>query len=93
MLPPPEPDGGRLRSVDAYRGFVMLAMASGGIATFGRLPAREGDIVDSTRGPASAIRPRAMAWRRFLGSDSTVVHVLGRRVDAVFVQPQARPRR
>jgi predicted acyltransferase len=27
-------DSGRLQSVDAYRGFVMLAMASGGIATF-----------------------------------------------------------
>jgi heparan-alpha-glucosaminide N-acetyltransferase len=28
---------GRLRSLDAYRGFVMLAMASGGIETLGRL--------------------------------------------------------
>jgi heparan-alpha-glucosaminide N-acetyltransferase len=27
-------DSGRLRSLDAYRGFVMLAMASGGIGTF-----------------------------------------------------------
>jgi heparan-alpha-glucosaminide N-acetyltransferase len=32
-----DPDSGRLRSIDAYRGFVMLAMASGGIATIGRL--------------------------------------------------------
>ena len=38
MLPPAEPNDGRLRSVDAYRGLVMLVMASGGIATFGRLP-------------------------------------------------------
>jgi heparan-alpha-glucosaminide N-acetyltransferase len=28
-------ESGRLRSLDAFRGFVMLAMASGGIATFG----------------------------------------------------------
>ena len=34
MISDPDPDSGRLRSVDAYRGFVMLAMASGGIATF-----------------------------------------------------------
>ena len=34
MVSPQESDPGRLRSVDAYRGFVMLAMASGGIATF-----------------------------------------------------------
>jgi heparan-alpha-glucosaminide N-acetyltransferase len=32
-----ESDPGRLRSVDAFRGFVMLAMVSGGIATFGCL--------------------------------------------------------
>ena len=37
MIAPQELDPGRLRSVDAYRGFVMLAMASGGIATFGCL--------------------------------------------------------
>ena len=37
MNSPLESDPGRLRSVDAYRGFVMLAMASGGIATFGCL--------------------------------------------------------
>ncbi len=29
------PDSGRLRSLDAYRGFVMLAMASGGAAALG----------------------------------------------------------
>jgi predicted acyltransferase len=39
-----EEDSGRLWSVDAYRGFVMLAMASGGIATFSAL-ARSGDSV------------------------------------------------
>jgi heparan-alpha-glucosaminide N-acetyltransferase len=38
MLPPAETNGGRLRSLDAYRGFVMLAMVSGGIATFGSHP-------------------------------------------------------
>ena len=38
MLPHAEANDARLRSVDAYRGLVMLAMASGGIATFGRLP-------------------------------------------------------
>ena len=32
-----ERDSRRLGSVDAYRGFVMLAMASGGIATFASL--------------------------------------------------------
>jgi predicted acyltransferase len=37
MLPPAETNDARLRSVDAYRGLVMLAMASGGIATFGSL--------------------------------------------------------
>ena len=86
MLPTPEPDGGRVRSVDAYRGLVMLAMASGGIATFGH-PAgrRQRRGFDSARGPSTAIRPCAVAWRRFLGSDSAVVHVPGRGVDAVFV--------
>ncbi len=34
MISDAEQDSGRLLSVDAYRGFVMLAMASGGIATF-----------------------------------------------------------
>jgi predicted acyltransferase len=38
----PEPDSPRLLSLDAYRGFVMLAMASGGIGTFGVL-ASSGD--------------------------------------------------
>ena len=38
MLPPTDSDGARLRSIDAYRGFVMLAMVSGGIATFGAHP-------------------------------------------------------
>jgi predicted acyltransferase len=33
----PDHDGDRLVSLDAYRGFVMLAMASGGITTFGAL--------------------------------------------------------
>ena len=37
MISPQESDPERLRSVDAYRGFIMLAMASGGIATFGCL--------------------------------------------------------
>jgi heparan-alpha-glucosaminide N-acetyltransferase len=37
MSLPLDPDSGRLRSLDAYRGFVMLAMASGGIETLGRL--------------------------------------------------------
>jgi predicted acyltransferase len=37
MLPEPDHDSGRLLSLDAYRGFVMLAMASGGITTFGAL--------------------------------------------------------
>jgi heparan-alpha-glucosaminide N-acetyltransferase len=32
-----KPDSGRLRSLDAYRGFVMLAMASGGAAMLGGL--------------------------------------------------------
>ena len=41
MLPHAEANDARLRSVDAYRGLVMLAMASGGIATFGRLPGSE----------------------------------------------------
>jgi heparan-alpha-glucosaminide N-acetyltransferase len=38
MLPSADPNGERLRSVDAYRGFVMLALVSGGIATFGGPP-------------------------------------------------------
>jgi heparan-alpha-glucosaminide N-acetyltransferase len=42
MNSPQNFDPGRLRSVDAFRGFVMLAMASGGIATFGCLSG-EGD--------------------------------------------------
>jgi heparan-alpha-glucosaminide N-acetyltransferase len=42
MNSPQESDQGRLRSVDAYRGFVMLALASGGIATFECL-SRNGD--------------------------------------------------
>ncbi len=42
MTSPQNLDPGRLRSVDAYRGFVMLAMASGGIATLGCL-SRAGD--------------------------------------------------
>ena len=37
MSAPAEAIEGRLRSLDAYRGLVMLAMASGGIATFGCL--------------------------------------------------------
>jgi predicted acyltransferase len=36
---------GRLQSVDAYRGFVMLAMASGGIATFECLGRSEDGVV------------------------------------------------
>jgi heparan-alpha-glucosaminide N-acetyltransferase len=42
MNSPQESDPGRLRSVDTFRGFVMLAMVSGGIATFGCL-SRTGD--------------------------------------------------
>ncbi len=42
MISPQQPYSGRLRSVDAYRGFVMLAMASGGIATFGCLSLASG---------------------------------------------------
>jgi heparan-alpha-glucosaminide N-acetyltransferase len=42
MIPPQNTDPGRLASVDAFRGFVMLAMVSGGIATFGCL-SRIGD--------------------------------------------------
>ncbi len=41
MLPPTDSDGGRLRSLDAYRGFVLLALVSGGIATFGGHPDSE----------------------------------------------------
>jgi heparan-alpha-glucosaminide N-acetyltransferase len=37
-------DSGRLRSLDAYRGFVMLAMATGGIATFASIDS-SGDSV------------------------------------------------
>jgi predicted acyltransferase len=39
-----ERHSGRLRSVDAYRGFVMLAMASGGIAIFGDLPGSDSSM-------------------------------------------------
>ncbi len=42
MNSPQESDPGRLRSVDAYRGLVMLAMASGGVATFGCLSLASG---------------------------------------------------
>ena len=38
-----KPDSERLRSLDAYRGFVMLAMASGGVAALGGL----GEDVDT----------------------------------------------
>ena len=41
MISPQVSDPGRLRSVDAYRGFVMLAIASGGIATFNCLSAAD----------------------------------------------------
>jgi predicted acyltransferase len=37
MSPGLDQSKGRLQSLDAYRGFVMLAMASGGAATLGRL--------------------------------------------------------
>ena len=68
MVSPQESDPGRLRSVDAYRGFVMLAMASGGIATFECL-SRTGQrrVSIPSRGPPSAVRPRPLARRRFLG--------------------------
>ncbi len=49
MISPQESDPGRLRSIDAYRGFVMLAMASGGIATFGCLSYANGDDFSITR--------------------------------------------
>src|SRR5262245_44967395 len=38
MLTHDDSNEGRLRSIDAYRGLVMLAMASGGIGTFGHIP-------------------------------------------------------
>ena len=49
MISPQESDPGRLRSVDAYRGFVMLVMASGGIATFGCLSLASGGEFSITR--------------------------------------------
>jgi heparan-alpha-glucosaminide N-acetyltransferase len=62
MNPDPDPDSGRLRSVDAYRGFVMLAMASGGIATFRSL----GSSSDSEWGLVREILVQQLdhvAWR------------------------------
>jgi predicted acyltransferase len=42
MLPERDSDSGRLMSLDAYRGFVMLAMASGGATMLAGLPDSDG---------------------------------------------------
>ena len=62
MISEPDQDSGRLRSVDAYRGFVMLAMASGGIATFSSL-AGSGDSEWGPWGEVLLQQFDHVAWR------------------------------
>jgi predicted acyltransferase len=62
MLRDPNHESGRLLSIDAYRGFVMLAMASGGIATFWPL-ASPGDSPWSLVRQISVQQFDHAAWR------------------------------
>ncbi len=55
-------DSGRLRSLDAYRGFVMLAMATGGIATFAGME-NSGDSVRALCSQVLAQQFDHVQWR------------------------------
>ena len=61
MISPQATGSRRLRSVDAYRGFVMLAMASGGIATFGCLSTGERRR-PSTRSAPGTLPSSSTTW-------------------------------
>ncbi len=93
----------RLMSLDAFRGFTMLLMVSDGWAISnlvkhhadiltrydGQLVRKAlGDVLEYGRVAAPA---RRLDGLRRLGPDPALVHVHGRRGDAVFVTRAARP--
>ena len=83
----------RLTSLDAYRGFVMLAMACKRRLRWGTLHrfARHASLITSSFYSISLDRVEWRACR--LGLDPAFIHVHGRRRDAVFLCEPARPRR
>ena len=74
----------RLVSLDAFRGFIMLAMASEGFGF--RQVAKEFPNSPVWAFLVIAIQSCALAWLRILGFDSAGLHVHGRRVDGVFLR-------
>ena len=93
MSSEPDVKSPRLRSLDAYRGLVMLAMASGGA---GALAGFADPGVGAYRSPPRAAPParsRRVARGRVLGHDPAVVHVHGGRGDVLLLCQPYRPQR